>query len=291
MTAATARASTTSCSTAEAPARADLGRRRPSTVDDDGGSTDGCSNGEMQYYSGRFAGQVGVVTGGASGIGLAIARRFVAEGGRVVIGDVAAGKLDEAAQVLGRADSDTGARVQTVVCDVTVEDDVAALTAAAIERFGRIDAMFNVAGGNRGALLVDMTEADWDHTVDLCLKGVFFGIKHAARRMIDTGVAGVIVNIASLNSRVPAFFAGAYCAAKKQGLRASARPERLSRRARHSGIDRVPGADQHPTGRTDALDLPVCRRRSATRSPWDAQRIRTRSQQRLCSWRAAMRAT
>ena len=58
---------------------------------------------------------------------------------------------------------------ETVVCDVTVEDDVATLTTAAVERFGRIDAMFNVAGGNHGALLVDMTEADWDHTVDLCL--------------------------------------------------------------------------------------------------------------------------
>ena len=64
------------------------------------------------------------------------------------------------------------------------------------------------------ALIIDMSEDDWDFTVDLCLKGVFFGIKHAARHMATQGRAGAIVNIASLNSRVPMVFGAAYSAAK-----------------------------------------------------------------------------
>jgi meso-butanediol dehydrogenase / (S,S)-butanediol dehydrogenase / diacetyl reductase len=77
-----------------------------------------------------------------------------------------------------------------------------------------VQVAFNVAGGSRPALIVDMTEEDWDFTVDLCLKGVFFGVKHAARQMIAGGAGGSIVNIASLNSRVPMFFGSAYSAAK-----------------------------------------------------------------------------
>ncbi len=95
-------------------------------------------------------------------------------------------------------------------CDVTNEDDVAALVALD----GRLDAMFNVAGGNRPGLITEMTEVDWDFTVALCLKSVFFGVKHAARRMATAGAPGAIVNIASLNSRVPMVFGAAYSAAK-----------------------------------------------------------------------------
>ncbi len=157
--------------------------------------------------SGRSAGQVAVVTGAASGIGRAITKRFVADGGRVIAGDVNA-------EGLASLSIELGAHIVTVHCDVTVEADVAELVTTAERSFGPLDAMFNVAGASRGALLVDMTEEDWDFTVDLCLKGVFFGIKHAARQMIASGRAGAIINIASLNSRVPMFFGSAYSAAK-----------------------------------------------------------------------------
>jgi NAD(P)-dependent dehydrogenase (short-subunit alcohol dehydrogenase family) len=157
--------------------------------------------------NGRFEGRTAVVTGAASGIGRAIARRFVADGGRVVAGDINDAELAGLVGELG----DNGAVVH---CDVTHEPDVARLVHAAGERFNALDAMFNVAGASRAALLVDMSEDDWDFTVDLCLKGVFFGMKHAARQMIAAGRPGVIVNIASLNSRVPMFFGSAYSAAK-----------------------------------------------------------------------------
>jgi NAD(P)-dependent dehydrogenase (short-subunit alcohol dehydrogenase family) len=155
----------------------------------------------------RFEGRSAVVTGAGSGIGRAIARRFAAEGGFVVAGDIDDGGLAGLASELGE-------RVVTVRADVTVEADVASLVATAVERGGALHAMFNVAGGARQALLTDMTEEDWDFTVDLCLKGVFFGVKHAARQMVGARRGGVIVNIASLNSRVPMVFNAAYSAAK-----------------------------------------------------------------------------
>ncbi|MFV0309089.1 MAG: SDR family NAD(P)-dependent oxidoreductase [Desertimonas sp.] len=160
-----------------------------------------------QPVPGRFADQVAVVTGAASGIGAAITRRFVAEGGRVAGGDINAEALAAVAAELG--DAFVG-----VTGDVTAEGDVEALVDAAVKRFGRIDAGFNVAGASAPALIVDMTEQEWDFTVDLCLKGVFFSMKHEARAMIAQGGGGAIVNVASLNSRVPMFFGAAYAAAK-----------------------------------------------------------------------------
>lgn len=156
---------------------------------------------------GRFAGRVAVVTGAASGIGAAIARRVVAEGGRVVGGDVNEAGLAAIAAELG--DAFAGLR-----CDVTAEAEVSALVAAAGDRFGGLDAGFNVAGSSRPGLLVDLSEEDWDFTVDLCLKGVFLSLKHEARQMIAQGRGGAIVNIASLNSRVPMFLGAAYSSAK-----------------------------------------------------------------------------
>lgn len=157
--------------------------------------------------SGRFLNQHTVVTGAASGIGRAIAARLVAEGGTVVAADIDEVGLDFLAAELGDA-------VSVRRADVTVEDEVAALVDVCAAQHGSIDAMFNVAGGSRPALVVDMSEQDWDHTVALCLKSVFFGVKHAARRMIADGTRGAIVNIASLNSRVPMVFGAAYSAAK-----------------------------------------------------------------------------
>ena len=96
-----------------------------------------------------------------------------------------------------------------------------------------------------------MTEEDWDFTVDLCLKGVFFAVKHEARRMIDAGRGGAIVNVASLNSRVPMFFGSAYAAAKAGVV--SLGPERRprARRARHPRVDGVARAHRHAADRRD----------------------------------------
>ena len=104
------------------------------------------------------------------------------------------------------------ARVATTRCDVTREAEVEAMMALAVSRFGALDCAFNVAGASRPGYIVDLAEADWDFTVDLCLKGVFLGMKHAARHMLGRG--GAIVNIASLNAHVPMHGGAAYASAK-----------------------------------------------------------------------------
>ncbi len=155
---------------------------------------------------GRFAGRTAVITGGASGIGLAIARRYLAEGGRVVANDINPERVAALAAELGAGGI-------AMVGDVTQEADVAALFAAALERFGTVDASFHVAGANRQGYIARMVEADWDFTVDLCLKGVMFAMKHAAQAMLKQG-RGAMVNIASLNAHVPMHAGAAYSAAK-----------------------------------------------------------------------------
>lgn len=155
---------------------------------------------------GRFDGRVAAITGGASGIGLAIARRFVAEGGQVVANDIDPARVASLQAELGPH----GLAMQG---DVTREGDVAALFAAAAARTGRIDASFHVAGANRHGTIARMEEADWDFTVDLCLKGVMFAMKHAAQAMLKQG-HGAMVNIASLNAHVPMHAGAAYSAAK-----------------------------------------------------------------------------
>lgn len=143
---------------------------------------------------GRLDGRVGVVTGGASGIGNATARLLRDEGATIVVGDLQPAEGFE-----------------SVVCDVRVEAEVEALCQAAVDRHGRLDIAVNCAGLGTLAPVVDQTEEQWDLVVDVCLKGVFLSTKHEARRM--TG-GGVIVNIASINARQPAEGMSAYCTAK-----------------------------------------------------------------------------
>jgi NAD(P)-dependent dehydrogenase (short-subunit alcohol dehydrogenase family) len=140
---------------------------------------------------GRLEGKVAVITGGASGMGAATARLFVAEGARVVIGDLQAEVGEETAGALGEA-------AAFRATDVSREVDVAGLVDEAVRRFGRLDCMFNNAGFG-GALgpIESTTEEDFDLTVDVLLKGVFFGMKHAAPIMKAQG-SGSIISTASV---------------------------------------------------------------------------------------------
>jgi len=154
--------------------------------------------------AGRIEGKVAVVTGGASGIGLAIARRFVAEGARVVLGDIDGAGLAAAAAELGDA-------CRTVTGSVTVEADVEALFAAARTHFGGADVAVANAGAGGFALLVDHPLEEWQRVIDLCLTGVFLTMKHAGRHLRE---GGCVITIASLNAVQPAEGMAAYCAAK-----------------------------------------------------------------------------
>lgn len=139
----------------------------------------------------RLAGKVALVTGGCSGIGLAIVERFVAEGAQVLVADIQDEKgADLAARFTGRAEYRR--------CDVTIEADIIAAVDAAEAAFGGLDILVNNAGaGGAPAGVTELTAEAWDATMALLLRGPMLGTRHAAPRMIARG-GGAIVNIASI---------------------------------------------------------------------------------------------
>jgi NAD(P)-dependent dehydrogenase (short-subunit alcohol dehydrogenase family) len=152
----------------------------------------------------RLLDKVAFVTGSASGIGLAITERFVAEGARVVAADVDAEGLEN----LRSIDPE---HIATIRCDVTDEHDVERAVGFAVDRFGGLDVVVANAGKGAFSPIVDHDLAAWTEILDLCLTGVFLTIKHGGRAMRD---GGSMITIASLNAVQPAAGMAAYCAAK-----------------------------------------------------------------------------
>jgi 3-oxoacyl-[acyl-carrier protein] reductase len=155
----------------------------------------------------QLAGKVAVITGGANGIGLAIATAFVAQGASVVLGDLSHEALAAAADRLGD-------RCATVTGDVTDESHSEAMCQLAIERFGRLDIGVNSAGRGDYAPIMESTAEQFRSIIDLCLTGVFLSTKHQARTMVSSGNGGSIINIASLNAIQAAAGMASYCSAK-----------------------------------------------------------------------------
>src|ERR1700757_937866 len=153
-------------------------------------------------------GQVAVVTGGAEGLGFAIAERFVAEGARVVLGDVNLEATQAAADKLG------GDQVALAVrCDVTQAAEVETLIRTAVERFGGLDIMVNNAGITRDATMRKMTEEQFDQAIDVHLKGTWNGIRAAAAIMRENK-RGSIINMSSVSGKVGMIGQTNYSAAK-----------------------------------------------------------------------------
>jgi NAD(P)-dependent dehydrogenase (short-subunit alcohol dehydrogenase family) len=151
--------------------------------------------------------RVAVVTGGASGIGEATCRMLVARGGRVVVADLQDERGETLAAELGDA-----AVFQHV--EVTDEKFVAAAVDEAVTRFGRLDCMFNNAGIVGAIGPVDETPVDeWDFTINVLLRSVFLGMKHAARVMKPVR-SGLILSTASVAGLSGGLGANAYTAAK-----------------------------------------------------------------------------
>jgi len=168
---------------------------------------------------GLLAGRRVLVTAAAgTGIGFATARRCAEEGASVVISDKHERRLAEAADELARI---AGARPLAVPCDVTVEDDVQRLFAAAAEGLGHLDVVVNNAGLGGTAELTEMTDDQWGVVLDVTLNGTFRCTRAALRHMYPRG-AGVIVNNASvLGWRAQA--GQAHYAAAKAGVMALTR--------------------------------------------------------------------
>jgi NAD(P)-dependent dehydrogenase (short-subunit alcohol dehydrogenase family) len=145
---------------------------------------------------GRLEGRTAVVTGGASGIGYETARRFLHEGASVLIGDY---NEEAGSAAASRLEAEGfGGRVRFMRTDVSAEADVEALMGGALEAFGRLDIAFNNAGivGAIGPIVETAVE-HWDATFAVMVRGVFLGVKHAARIMMTRG-GGSIVNTASI---------------------------------------------------------------------------------------------
>ncbi len=154
---------------------------------------------------GELDGKVAVITGAGSGMGKASVKVFVREGARVVAADISGAEQDTAAEV--------GGDVLPVHCDVSQEGDVESMMAAAVEEFGRVDAVLNVAGIADGCMLADLTMELYDRLMDVDLRGVMLGMKHGIRTMLPTG-GGSIVNWSSVGGLNGAAGTSVYAAAK-----------------------------------------------------------------------------
>jgi NAD(P)-dependent dehydrogenase (short-subunit alcohol dehydrogenase family) len=138
---------------------------------------------------GELDGKVAVITGAGSGMGKASVKVFAREGAKVVAADISGAEEDTAAEV--------GAGVVPVHCDVTREADVEAMMGTALEEFGRVDAVLNVAGIADGCMMGDLTMELYDKIMDVDLRGVMLGMKHGIRAMLRTG-GGSIINWSSI---------------------------------------------------------------------------------------------
>lgn len=172
-------------------------------------------------------GKVAIVTGSGrrKGLGEAMVRRLAAEGCRVVVSDIgtargkeipadAIGTQSEMQQIVAEIRADGGDAIG-LTCDVLEEAQVQALVRQTVEHYGRLDIMVNNAGiGYLMKPLVEMDQASWDAVLGVNLRGVFFGIKHAAIQMISQGQGGRIINIGSQASKSGFPFAAAYVSSK-----------------------------------------------------------------------------
>ncbi len=156
---------------------------------------------------GRLDGKVAVITGGASGMGEATTKRFIAEGARVVIGDVQREKVHALADSLG---DDCVA----VEADVSSSEDVQALVRTAVTEFGHLDVMYDNAGiGGGEGPIHECSEETFDRILAVDLKAVWLGMKHALPYLMENG-GGSIITTASISGLVGMRGQGAYGSAK-----------------------------------------------------------------------------
>jgi len=158
----------------------------------------------------RLQDKVAIITGAGSGMGRATAILFAAEGAKVVIADWSTEGGEETAKAIRKA----GGEATFVEVDVSKAADAEKMVKVAVEKYGKIDILYNNAGIEGPiARTADLSEEDWDRVVAVDLKGVFLGSKYAIPEMIRGG-GGVIINTASTSALIATRNMPAYCAAK-----------------------------------------------------------------------------
>lgn len=158
----------------------------------------------------RLEGRVAVITGGASGIGLATARLLAREGMKLVLADIEQKTLDAA---VAEFESD-GVEVIGVRTDVSVRAQVQALAEAAWSRFGAVHILFNNAGVAVYGPVQEMTHEDWEWAINVNLWGVIHGVETFVPRMLEQGEEGHVISTASFAGLVPNSGLGVYCVTK-----------------------------------------------------------------------------
>ncbi len=158
----------------------------------------------------QLAGRVAVVTGAASGIGLALARRFGAEGMRVVLADIEAGPLERASKALATA----GVETLAVRTDVSRGEDVAALATRSVDAFGAVHVLCNNAGIFVGGNSWEVPIADWNWVLGVNFWGVVHGLRSFVPLLLAHGEEAHIVNTASMAGLVSLPFTAPYCVSK-----------------------------------------------------------------------------
>ncbi len=207
---------------------------------------------------GRLDGQVVIVTGGTGGIGRAVCRGVVAEGGRVTVADVGKERIDEVVSELG-AD-----HALAFPFDARSEEQNQALVEATLARFGRLDGLVAAAGilrkrGTPPKPVVQITLDEWDDVIDINLKGTFL----SNRAVLPTLIAqhsGTIVNVSSVSGLVGRAHDGAYCASKFGVVGLS---QVLAEEVRRDGV-RVQVVCPH------AIDTPMWEQNHPVPKPGDA---------------------
>jgi NAD(P)-dependent dehydrogenase (short-subunit alcohol dehydrogenase family) len=159
---------------------------------------------------GRLDKKVAVITGAASGIGLATAARFAGEGAAVVIADL----NQEGGEAAVRQCKENGGRAIFQKCNVTAESEIKSLIDRAVREYGRLDIMFNNAGlGGAVGTIEEMTVENWDKTLAVLLRAVFLGMKYSVPEMRKVG-GGSIISTASVAGLRGGAGPHAYSAAK-----------------------------------------------------------------------------
>ncbi len=166
-----------------------------------------------------LTGKIALITGSAGGIGKAIAKKFVAEGGVVILNDMNAERLDEAAkEFAGLFGKDS---YSTAVLNVTSEEDIKQAFDSAALAFGGVDIIVNNAGLSISKTIADHTEKDWDLLYDVLVKGQFFITQAATNTMQKQDIGGDIINIVSKNALVSGPNNAGYGSAKAAQLHLS----------------------------------------------------------------------
>ena len=155
----------------------------------------------------KLAGKVALITGAARGIGFAYAQKYIEEGARVVIADINLERAQESARMLGE-------QAIAVSLDVTSQDSIDAAVTESISQLGQIDILINNAALFTAAPLVEITRADYDRVFAVNVTGTLFMMQAVARHMIDRGIKGHIINMASQAGRRGEALVAVYCATK-----------------------------------------------------------------------------